>query len=140
MQDSRRPSGRADFRRAARTTLENPHDMLATALRADAAVRDIRDAKALGRLRRNLTAIRDAPHGETRERPAAPFANPWAEMADRLERPGLQDVLIRFQPLVVLAAVLVAAAAFFMVLGDIGPALVTSLDIGPDLSVFPGAE
>ena len=48
MQDSGRPSGGADFRRA---TLESPHDMLATALRSDAAVGDIRDARALGRLR-----------------------------------------------------------------------------------------
>ena len=137
MQDSGRPSGGADFRRA---TLENPHDMLAKALRSDAAADDIRDARALGRLRTDLTAIRDAPHGEIRERPAAAFSNPWANLADSRERPALQDVLARILPLALLAAAFLAAAAILTFLGSVGPALVTSLDIGPAPSLLPGAD
>ncbi len=140
MQDTGRPSGGADLRRAARATLESPHDKLATALRSDAAVGDIRDARALGRLRRDLTAIREAPHGETPERPAAAFSNPWAALADSRERPVLRDVLVRLLPLVLLAAALMAAAAILTLLGGMGPALVTSLEIGPGLSILPGAD
>ncbi len=140
MQDSGRSSGGADLRRAARATLESPHDRLATALRSDAAVGDIRDVRALGRLRRDLTAIRNATHGEMPERPAAAFSNPWAAMADRRERPVLQDVLARLLPLMLLAAALLAAAGILSLLGGMGSALVTSLDIGPGLSVFPGAD
>ena len=58
MQDTGRLSGGADLRRAVNAIRENPHDMLAEALRADAAVREIRDARALGRLRTDLAAIR----------------------------------------------------------------------------------
>ena len=140
MQDSGRPFGGAAPRRAARATLESPHDMLATALRSDAAANDIRDAAALGRLRRDLTAIRDAPHGEIGERPAAAFSNPWANLADSRERPALQDVLARILPLALLAAAFLAAAAILTLLGSVGPALVTSLDIGPGPSLLPGAD
>ena len=140
MQDTGRLSGGVDLRRAARATLEIPHDKLATALRADAVVGDIRDARALGRLRRDLTAIRDAPHVETPERPVAAFSNPWAALADGRERPVLRDVLVRLLPLVPLAAALMAAAAILTLLSSAGPALVTSLDIGPGLSVLPGAD
>ncbi len=140
MQDTGRPSGGADLRRAARATLESPHDKLATALRSDAVVGDIRDARALGRLRRDLTAIRDAPHVEMPERPGAAFSNPWADLADGRERSVLQDVLVRLLPLVMPAAALLAAAAILTLLGSVGPALVTSLDIGPGLSVLPGAQ
>ena len=139
MQDSGRPSGGADLRRAARATLENPHDMLAKALRSDATAGDIRDAAALGRLRRDLTAIRDAPHGAISERPAAAFSNPWADLADRDGRPAMQDVLAWLQPLVVPAAALLAAAAILALLGSVGSVLVTSLDIGPGPSLLPGA-
>ena len=140
MQDTGRPSGGADLRCAARATLESPHDRLAIALRSDATVGDIRDARALGRLRRDLTAIRDAPHVETPECPVAAFSNPWAALADGRERPVLQDVLARLLPLVLLAAALLAAAGILSLLGGMGPALVTSLDIGPGLSVLPGAD
>ena len=140
MQDTGRPSGGADLRRAARATLESPHDKLATALRADATSRDIRDARALDRLRRDLTAIRDAPHGEMPERPVAAFSNPWAALADGHERPVLQDVLARLLPLVLPAAALLAAAGILSLLGSMGPALVTTLDVGPGISVFPGAD
>ena len=58
MQDTGRLSGGADLRRAVSAIRDNPHDMLAGALRADAAVREISDAKSLGRLRRDLAAIR----------------------------------------------------------------------------------
>ena len=140
MQDSGRSSGEADLRRAARAIRDNPHDKLATALRADAAVGDIRDARALGRLRRDLTAIRDAPHGEMPERPAAAFSNPWADLPDNRERPVLQGLLARLLPFVLSAAALLAAAGILSLLGGMGPALVTTLDVGPGLSVFPGAQ
>ena len=140
MQDSGRPSGGAVPRRAARATLENPHDMLAAALRSDTAAGDIRDARALGRLRKDLTAIRDAPHVEIRERPAAAFSNPWANLADSRERPAIQEVLSRLLPLALLAAALLAAAAILTLLGSAGPALITALNIGPGISVFPGVQ
>ena len=58
MQDTGRLSGGADLRRAVNAIRENPHDMLEEELRADASVREIRDARALGRLRTDLAAIR----------------------------------------------------------------------------------
>ena len=143
MEDTERFSGGADLRRAARAFRDNPRDMPAGALRPDAPARDIQDAGALRRLRRDLTAIRQAPaapDSEIREHPVAAFANPWADMTYRAERPAFQDALVRLQLLFLLAAALLAAVAIVTLLGSVGPALVTSLDIGPGLSDFPWAK
>ena len=146
MQDTGRLAGGANLRRATRAIRDNPHEMLAAALRSDEDVREFRDAKALRRLRRDLTALRagpggpDSADGEARNREGAAFANPWAAMAGRDERPILQDVLIRLQPLVLLAAAFAATAALLMLLGASGPALVAAIDIGSAHAILPGAE
>ena len=146
MQNTGRLAGRANLRRATRAIRDNPHEMLAAALRSDEDVSDFRDARALCRLRRDLAALRAEPGAlessddETRNRQGAAFANPWAAMADRHERAILQDVLIRLQPLVLLVAAFVATAALLMLLGASGPALVAAIDIGSVNTVLHGAE
>ena len=71
----------------------------------------------------------------TRERQGAGFSNPWADFADRHDRP-VQEAMIRFQPLFLLIASLAATAALLMLLG----AFVTTVDVGPAHTVTPGAE
>ena len=74
-----------------------------------------------------------------RERLGAAFSNPWPDFADRHDRP-VQEAMTRLQPLILLAASLAATAALLMLLGAVGPALVTALDVGPAHAVAPGAE
>ena len=75
----------------------------------------------------------------TRERKGAAFSNPWADFADRHDRP-VQGAMIRFQPLFLLVGSLAATAALLMLLGAFGTVIVKAVEVGPALTVAPGAE
>lgn len=74
-------------------------------------------------------AIRDDADRRIRERQHAAFCNPWADFADRHDRP-VQKAMIRFQPLLLLVGSLATTVALLMLLGVFGTAL----------TVAPGAE
>ena len=137
MQDSGRPSGGADLRRAVNAIRDNPHDMLAEALRAGTAVREIRDARALGRLRTDLAAIRagqtgriavaDGGSARRRERLGAALADPRAAAA--AER-GWQDSLAARLPVQLLAELALSGGlgvALVMFWNTFGRAFVTAI-------------
>ena len=137
MQDSGRLSGGADLRRAVNAIRDNPHEMLATALRADEAASDILDARTLGRLRRDMAAFRadqarrlaapDEVPAARRERRAAAFADPRAAAADRLD---WQDALLArlpMRPLAELALSCGLATALVMFWNTFGRAFVVAI-------------
>ncbi len=79
--------------------------------------------------------IRDAGDRRIRDRQGAMFANPWADYADRHDRP-VREAVTRFQPLLLLLASLAATAVLLMLLG----VFVTAVDVVSVHAVTPGAE
>ncbi len=136
MQDSGRLSGGADLRRAVNAIRDNPHDKLAEALRADATVRDIRDARTLGRLGSDLAAFRadqarrlaapDETSAARHERRGATFADPRASAAGH----GWQESLSARIPMRFLAELALSgglAVALVMFWNTFGPSFVAAL-------------
>ena len=80
-------------------------------------------------------AAQDDAVGGIRARPGAAFSNPWAEIADRHGPSALQEAMIRFRPLVPLAASLAATAALLLLLGTFGAVIVSTPDKGPSRTV-----
>ena len=136
MQDSGRLSGGADLRRAVNAIRDNPHDMLAEALRADDTVRHIRDARTLGRLRSDLAAFRadqarrlaapDEASAARHERRGATFADPRAVAAGH----GWQESLSARIPMRLLAELALSGGLFValvMFWNTFGPSFVAAL-------------
>ena len=136
MQDSGRISGGADLRRAVNAIRDNPHDMLAEALRADAPVREIRDARTLGRLGRDLAAFHadqarrlaapDEASAARHERRGATFADPRASAVGH----GWQDSLSARIPMRILAELALSGGLFValvMFWNTFGPSFVAAL-------------
>ena len=135
MQDSGRLSGGAELRRAVNAIRDNPHDKLAEALRADATVRHIRDARTLGRLRSDLAAFRadqarrlaapdEAAAG--RQRRCAAFVDPRAATAGH----GWQESLSARIPMRLLAELALSGGLFValvMFWNTFGPSFVAAL-------------
>ena len=137
MQDSGRLSGGADLRRAVNAIRDNPHDMLAEALRADETVRENRDARALARLGRNMAAFRteqarrlpapDKDSARRRERRDAAFVDPRAAEAARR---GWQDSLPARLPVQFLSELALSGGilvVFVMFWNTFGSAFVTAV-------------
>ncbi len=134
MQDSGQPSGGADLRRAVNANRDNPHDMLAEALRADVTVRHIRDARTLGRLRSDLAAFRAdqarrlaAPDEASAARRGATFADPRATAA---AGHGWQESLSARIPMRLLAELAFSGGLFValvMFWNTFGPSFVATL-------------
>ena len=137
MQDSGRFSGGADLRRAVNSIRKNPHEMLATALRADPAFRDSRDARTLGRLRTDLAAfradqarrlaVRDEAPVRRRERRGAAFADPRAAAADRFGWLGVLPGRLPVQLITELALSCGLAAALVMFANTFGASFVAAI-------------
>lgn len=134
MQDSGRFSGGADLRRAVNALRKNPHEMLATALRADPA---FRDARTLGRLRTDLAAfradqarrlaVRDEAPVRRRERRSAAFADPRAAAADRFGWLGVLPGRLPVQLITELALSCGLAAALVMFANTFGASFVAAI-------------
>lgn len=122
---------------------------LGSAKDADASGRGSRPTGAFTEVREDMARFRagqlarlsapDPVADGSLDQPGAAFSNPWADFADRHDRP-VQGAMIRFQPLFLLVASLAATAALLLLMGAVGPALFTALDVGPAHTVAPGAE